>query len=437
MVRFATVAAVLAMMAAPLVAQESTEQLRKELESLKREVDGLKAERAQYGSNEVPASSKVDPDSMAPEGDSPLMTALKETKLSGFVDTGYMMSFNALSAGGHNSNFNNPVRVFDNRSHSFYLNAVELQLERLASEKMIVGYHLKLAAGHDPLIYDGSNVTLEEGWVQILAPVGTGLDIRVGKQEKLVGYEVIEAKDDMNYSRSILFGQAQNFTSTGVRMTYDIVRDQYWVVLGFNNGLNALILPVGVTPVPPAQDSTFVDSNHGKAMELQGGARPIKDLMATFTLITGTEDFVSTNDKFYIFDIVVSYKMDKLTVALNFDQDSEQLGGPPSAVPSQRFPVSGIAMYGKYEVTEMFATVLRVEYYSDEKGRTFRPVAASDSGTGARIIEFTLTEEFKVANQLILRVELRHDDSNQHTFGRDGHPARGDTTLGFEAIMPF
>ncbi|HEV3028519.1 MAG TPA: outer membrane beta-barrel protein, partial [Planctomycetota bacterium] len=69
--------------------------------------------------------------------------------------------------------------------------------------------------------------------------------------------------------------------------------------------------------------------------------------------------------------------------------------------------------------------------------RTFVPVVASDSGTGARIIEFTLTEEFKIANQLIFRVELRHDDSNQHTFTRDGHPARGDNTLGFEVIMPF
>src|SRR5579872_4267220 len=116
MVRFATVTAVLALMAAPLVAQESTEQLRKELESLRREVDGLKAERAQNESKEVPGATKVDQDSMSPDGDSPVMTALKETKLSGFVDAGYMMSFNALSAGGHNSNFNNPVRVFDNRS---------------------------------------------------------------------------------------------------------------------------------------------------------------------------------------------------------------------------------------------------------------------------------------------------------------------------------
>src|SRR5205085_8369255 len=98
MVRFATVAAVLAMMAAPLVAQESTEQLRKELESLRKEVDGLKADRAQYESKEVPGAANVSNNGMAPDGDSPIMTLLKDTKLSGFVDAGYMVSFNSMHA---------------------------------------------------------------------------------------------------------------------------------------------------------------------------------------------------------------------------------------------------------------------------------------------------------------------------------------------------
>ncbi|HLY73155.1 MAG TPA: outer membrane beta-barrel protein [Planctomycetota bacterium] len=433
MVRFATVAAVLALMAAPLVAQESTEQLRKELESLRREVDGLKAERAQNESKEVPGATKVGQDSMSPDGDSPVMTALKETKLSGFVDAGYEFSFNHLSVGGHATNNigANPVRVFDNKGNSFYLNSVQLNLERLATEKMIVGYHLELAAGHDPLIYDGNNVTLREGWIQVLAPLGTGLDIRVGKQDKLAGLEVIESMDDMNYSRSILFGQAQNFSNTGIRMYYHVT-DQFWAVLGFNNGPNALVST-------PVADSTFSDSNHGKAVEMQFGAKPIKDLKVTATLLTGTEDNVSTKDKFYIFDVVAEWSMDKLTVALDIDNDSIQGVATDVGPTPRRAPRSGVALYGKYQVTDMFASVLRVEYYSDTNGEALhRNIGVvSDAGTGARVIEFTLTEEFKVANQLIIRVEFRHDDANNHIFDRNGNPARGDNTLGFEAIMPF
>jgi len=428
MVRFATVAAVLAMMAAPLVAQESTEQLRKELEQLRKEVDGLKADRAQYESKEVPGAAKVDQDGMSPDGDSPVMTLLKETKLSGFVDTSYEFSFNHLSVGGHATNVGNPVRVFDNKGNSFYLNAVQLNLEKLATEKMIVGYHIELAAGHDPFVYDGNTVSLQEGWIQILAPIGTGLDIRVGKQATLVGYEVIESKDDLNFSRSILYGQAENFTNTGIRMTYNVT-PMFWAVLGFNNGLN-----LGLT----SPDGTFADQNHGKTVEMQFGAKPIKDLLVTATMLVGTEDTISasTKDKYYIFDIVAAWTMDKLTVAMNIDIDSIQ-GVATDVGAARRGPREGVAVYGKYQVTDMFASVIRAEYYSDGEGATFGPAVAGDTGTGARIFEFTLTEEFKVASQLIVRIEFRHDDSNQHTFTRDGKAARGDNTLGFEAIMPF
>src|SRR5579862_1037085 len=200
MVRFATVAAVLALMAAPLVAQESTDELKKQLDELRKEVDGLKAQRAQYDSKEVQGNGLVEPGSMAPDGDSPIMTALKGTKLSGFVDSGYQVSF----GNGLNGKIQSPpstpgivgsgimtTRVFDDRANSFYLNSVQLNIERLATKDMIVGYHFELAAGHDVGIYDATTgeVGLQEGWLQILVPVGTGLDIRVGKQAYLGGFE--------------------------------------------------------------------------------------------------------------------------------------------------------------------------------------------------------------------------------------------------------
>src|SRR5258708_17108283 len=319
---------------------------------------------------------------MASAGHSPLLTALKETKQSGCVDVGYEFSFNHLSTGGHANNNGtlanvNPVRVFDNKGNSFYVNSVQLNLEKLATDKMIVGYHLELAAGHDPFVYDGANVSLQEGWVQILAPVGTGLDIRVGKMATLLGYEVIESKDDMNYSRGLLFGQCENFTNTGIRMQYNF-NDQYWAVLGFNNGPNFL----GGT------DGTFADTNHGKAVELQIGAKPINDLLSTLSILTGTEDNISTNDKFYVIDLVVAYTMDKLTVALNFDAVGVEQG--PKG-PGGHFPKAGIALYGKYQWTDMMATALRVEYLSDQEGGNPRlvPTSAGDTGDGAKVVEFT------------------------------------------------
>jgi len=433
MVRFATVAAVLAMMAAPLVAQESTEQLRKELESLRKEVDGLKADRAQYESKEVAGSASVGQDSMAPEGDSPIMTALKGTKLSGFVDAGYQVSF----GNGLNATSGSPgpmtTRVFDNRANSFYLNAVQLNLERLATKDMIVGYHFELAAGHDVGIYNGagSEVGLLEGWLQILAPVGSGLDIRVGKMAYLGGFEVIESKDDFNYSRGLLFGFIQPFTETGIRASYDF-SEQLTAVIGFANSTNG----AGV--------DQYADTDNQKQVDLQVVFKPTKDALVSMTVTEGTDTAnlgQTAAGKFYIFDIVGSYTMDKLTLALNLDFASANHIAAPG--PGNRAPLTGIALYGKYAWTDAMASALRVEYMSDHNGIGFGPhsgagtVTGTDSGTGARIVELTLTQEMKVAQQLILRVELRTDNSNNHIMSRDAKEARGDTTLGFEAIMPF
>ena len=57
MVRFGVAIAALACMAAPLFAQESTEQLKKELEQLRAEVEGLKAVNQ---TREIPAQGKID-----------------------------------------------------------------------------------------------------------------------------------------------------------------------------------------------------------------------------------------------------------------------------------------------------------------------------------------------------------------------------------------
>jgi hypothetical protein len=361
MVRFATVAAALALIASPQLAQESTDQLRKELESLRKEVDGLKADRAQYESKEVAGAAKVDANAMAPDGDSPVMTFFKSTKLSGFVDAGYVVSFNQLHANVGNS-AGNPARLFDDRDNSFYLNNVQINLENLASKDRIVGYHLELAAGHDVGIYEGTGaaVGLQEGWIQIWAPVGNGLDIKIGKMATLVGYEVVESKDDFNYSRGLLWTFIQPVTHTGVRATYN-VNDQLSATMGFSNGLNSSF-----------GADTFSDGDHGKQLELNVTFKATKDLSVATTVLVGNDTEVfsgSTNDKYYIFDIVAAYTMDKLTIALNLDWASWE------GVLPERMPLSGLAIYGKYAWTDSMASALRIEYLSDTEGGFFGPAA--------------------------------------------------------------
>jgi hypothetical protein len=338
-----------------------------------------------------------------------------------------MATFNAPNVGLGASNF----RVFDNNPNSFYLNAVQLNLERLATEKMIVGYHLELAAGHDPSVYDGSTVSLQEGWVQILAPLGSGLDVRVGKMATLAGYEVIEAKDDMNISRGFLFGFAIPFTHTGIRAAYSL-NEMLKFTVGLNNGWNF------VAGAPGSSATTsYVDRDYGKTLEMQAAITPNKDTAVYVTMYVGDEatSLVSGPNtglyaKRYVLDIVATYTLDKLTLAAQLDFGSQQ-----DIVAAGSSKWSGFGVWAKYQVSDMFSGAVRLEYLSDDKGGL--GIDDGTGGAGARVFDATFTLESKVASQLILRVELRFDNSNDHIYTRGATGAKGQETIGFQAIMPF
>jgi hypothetical protein len=451
MIGLGMVAASFILAGTSLCQQDSIEELKKQNAELKKQfgtlqekVESLNTKLELYETKQVPPGPKgaATENEMMPDGDNPLLTAFKDAHLSGFVDMGYVFSFNSLhassgasvTAGTANAG-GNPIRTFDTHGNAFYLNHAQLMVEKVATDKMILGYRVKLDAGNDPFLFDGQTLTCEEGYIEFLVPMGTGLDIKAGKMATLAGAEVIEAKDDMNYSRGILFGFAIPFTHTGIRTSYAF-NDKIKTTLGFNNGWNLI---AGPGALAPANLNTFVDSNHGKTLEYQLEVKPLKELTLDATLYVGDENGTTPTGNTayatqYVADLVANFSIGKVTLVANFDWGAHEndLGT------GKRAAWSGIAGYAKYQFSDVFASSIRAEYFSDHDGRIAGPAPiAADSGTGARYFEFTLTEEFKVAGTAIVRVEIRHDDANNHVFTRDSKPARGDNTLGFEAILPF
>src|SRR5207253_4743058 len=61
---------------------------------------------------------------------------------------------------------------------------------------------------------------LQQAYLSYLAPAGKGLQIDVGKFVTQHGAEVIETKDNWNYSRSLLFALAIPYYHMGVRASY-------------------------------------------------------------------------------------------------------------------------------------------------------------------------------------------------------------------------
>ena len=105
----------------------------------------------------------------------------------------------------------------------------------------------------------GDEFDLTEAYIDYLAPVGSGLKARFGKFATYQGAEVIEARDNFNYSRSFLFNFAIPFTHTGLMAGYTVspvlTANLYlvngWDVTNDNNKGKTVGANFVVTPVEP------------------------------------------------------------------------------------------------------------------------------------------------------------------------------------------
>lgn len=451
MVAVAVMIGVAAWAASPALAQqESKDDLRKELDALKKEVDALKQEK-----EAKPAPEAKDAPQMKLGDDSTILDYLvREAKVGGFVDVGYIWNFDRPDNGlNGNAGFDSagpvagiPVRTFDRRSRSFYVHNAQLELSRAATKELITGYTLQLSFGSDANGFGASpsnltdNFDIQEANIQILAPIGNGLDIRVGRFATLAGGEVIEAKDNFNYSRSLTFLFAIPFTHTGVRATYAIDADsKYSVTLGVNNGWD-----------------NIEDNNDAKTLEAQLYLNPIPWLKLYANLYYGAEKtpgagppsstfLYDPGDKRMLVDLVASISgipgLEKLSAYINVDIGEEE---ESSALPQTTTTVddaewTGFSVAAKYQLNDEWALAARYSMIDDEEA--FRTGGWVDPLTGIReentISEFTITLEYRISKDTIARLEYRIDMSDEEIFLDKSSPEDSQSTLGAEFIITF
>jgi hypothetical protein len=73
---------------------------------------------------------------------------------------------------------------------------------------------------------------LQEAYVSFLLPLGDGLIVKGGKFVTLLGYEVIESPNNLNFSRGYLFALAIPLTHTGGLLSYTF-GEQFSVTAGW------------------------------------------------------------------------------------------------------------------------------------------------------------------------------------------------------------
>lgn len=355
---------------------------------------------------------------------------------SGISVTGYLdSSYNYLSGSGFFTNgtggFGTQDRVFDYQHNSFNVNMIDLTAQSKPSTGF--GGLFEINAGSDAAViapypyYSGISYNGGHGHQfdvqQAYMQYATGpLTVMAGKFVTLAGAEVITSPEDVNFSRSILFGYAIPFTHTGVRAIYT-VNPSVSLTFGVNNGWDQVTTPMGpktvelgttITPVKPL--TVTADYYEGREYVLEpasnmttgaAGDRKLLDLVAVYTVTT------------------------PLTVTLNYDTASQDnydgLG--------HRAKWDGLAGYVTYQFTTKWQGTVRAEYFNDPQGyRT-----GVDVGTGGqKWKEATLTVAYLPTPSVILRGELREDKSNVAAFA-ETNGATTDTqhSIGVEAIYKF
>jgi hypothetical protein len=430
----AVILGVAAWAAAPAFAQDSKDDLRKEVDQLKKEVEALKQEKE---AKPAPASSPVKDAALMKLGeDSTILDKLiDQTAISGFVDVGFVFNLDRTE---NHENGNIPgnnvapgsVRAFDRNDRSFYLHNAQLNISRTATKDLITGYNVEISMGSDANVIaaapssafpDDDYFDIQEANIQILAPVGNGIDIRVGKFATLAGFEVIESKDNYNYSRSLPFYMAIPFTHTGVRAAYQVI-PQVKVTAGVNNGWDMV-----------------EDTNDAKTFEGQIAITPVEWLTFYATLYAGCEIPGAAGhdpglDRTLVDLILVATNIPGvkgLSLAVNVDIGEEEETSAVTALDDAEW--LGVAVYGKYQINDSWAVAVRYSMLDDKEGHRVGLVA----GEEVTLDEVTITLEYRISKDTVARLEFRQDSASEDVFLDHQTPEDSQATIGAEFIITF
>ncbi|MDD4894562.1 MAG: porin [Candidatus Omnitrophica bacterium] len=399
-----------------LFADDGTEaKLLKKIEELENRIKSLEAKKSPKDTGPVVTKSDVEAivdqkvALVKEEAGFKLPEVLKDITLSGFVDASYTYSFNHPDSGKTTG------RVFDTEANSFNLQAAKIALEKLPAKTGGVGFRVDLLIGDDakvikPYGWNTDDVNLEQAYLDILMPVGKGLDVKAGKFVTLAGAEVIESKDNWNFSRSLLFGYAIPFTHTGLRASYPIL-DNLTAYFGVNNGWDDI-----------------KDNNKGKTIESALAWSPKDWLSFNLAGYYGPEESGNNHSNRALVDFIATYKpFEKLTFKINTDYAQEQ----DLVADGKAATWSGVAGYVRYDFNDKWSLSNRTEFFSDPNG------VRLTSGTPADYWENTSTLELRPYKNLITRLEYRYDMSSQDIYTIGSKATDHQSTIGVEAIYAF
>jgi len=374
---------------------------------------------------------------------SPVMTALSSTTISGYVDTSAQWNFG-------NGNANLPPYKFGGagKADGFNLDVVQLRIEKpLDEQDWAAGYRADFWFGPDAKTLGtasyisklnvASDFAIRQAYVALRAPVGRGLDFKMGVFDSILGYESVESGNNPNYTRS--YGHSiEPQTHTGLLASYRFC-DCFSASVGvadtmgpsINGRANPMAMPlsipvIGAVSVPlggPMAESykTYMGSLALTAPDTWGflqGSTLYGGVANGFAgsginVNAGGVNLAGGIATSYYVGATVATPITGLRVGVSWDYFNPYNMGDNN----QKYAMS-VAGYLSYQATEKLSFHARAEYFKDKGGVLFQNLAVVPTTAPvneAQILALTATVQYDLWKNVISRLELRWDHSLQDT----------------------
>ena len=345
-----------------------------------------------------------------------VLTALSTTTISGYVDTS--MQWNPGTGNQNLPAITPNGRPGGTKADGFNLNVIALTLSKPAGEEAwSAGYNATLLFGPDAAGYNTSvgafpgDFSLKDAYVDLHAPLGNGLDIKLGTFTEVLGYEVYETGNNPNYTRS--YGYAIEPTAmTGVLAGYQLsssVAVNAGICDAWNAGVNARSSPPKAESFKTYMGSvTFTcPTNCGfvSGSTLSGGA------------INGFDAGTGADKTSLYIGGTLNTPIPSVKVGAAYDY---AMLGPNQfgAVQRQSGYQGAFGLYVSWQTTEKLSLYSRGEYFS-ESGYL---AGAGVAGAAASAFEFTETVQYDLWKNVLARLEFRWDHA-EHGSGFGGFAA--------------
>jgi hypothetical protein len=367
-----------------------------------------------------------------------LLTSLSATTLSGYVDTSAHWN---PGTGNQNLPTYTPNSIPGGaKADGFNLNVVALTINKPVGEgEWGAGYNATILVGPDAVGYNNSllgsasEVSLKDTYVALHAPVGNGVDFKLGTFTEPLGYEVYETGNNPNYTRSYGY-EVEPTALTGLLATYQI-NSELSAQAGIANTWSAHVNARAFPPAPPDDPNggTKAESFKTYIGMLTYTAPTNMSYLAgsTFSagVISGYDQVNNVNKTSVYAGGTVNTPVNNLKAGFAIDYvmlADNTIGLTPAEIAAGVSHASGYqsayGLYLSYQATEKLGLYTRAEYFNQSTYLAVSTVssqAAPYTGMPRGAFELTETLQYDLWKNVLARLEFRWDHATSTVPGAE------------------